>query len=98
MDRVSQDSYPSKSIPREPGRLESKHAVKFSKGTLPQIKIRGGKGPSQGVIQKCEPHERSPCAPKFEERSHAEWHGVWRNIFTSSRVRTKLRFHSSIEA
>ena len=32
-------------------------------------KIRERKGPSRGVIQNREPHERSPCAPKFEERS-----------------------------
>ena len=30
------------------------------------------KGPSRGVIQKGEPHERSPCAPKFEERTPEE--------------------------
>ena len=28
---------------------------------------RERKGPSQGVIQKCEPQERNPCAPKFED-------------------------------
>ena len=37
-----------------------------------KIKIRERKGPSRGIIPKCEPHERSPCAPKFEERSHEE--------------------------
>ena len=31
-----------------------------------------GKGPSRGVIPDCAPHERGPCAPKFEERSHEE--------------------------
>ena len=65
---MSQDSYPRKSILREPGMLGSKHAVKFSKGTWHQIKIRARKGPSRGLIQKCAPHERSPCAPKFEDR------------------------------
>ena len=45
---VSQDSYPSESVLREPGKLESKHAVKFSKG---------------GIIQKCAPHERSAVHP-----------------------------------
>ena len=48
------------------------HAVKFSKDTWHQIKIRERKGPSRGIIQKCEPHERSLCAPKFWERSHEE--------------------------
>ena len=69
---ASRDSYPRKSILREPGRLGSKHAVKFSTGTWHQIKIRERNGPSRGIIQKCAPHESSPCAPKFEERSHEE--------------------------
>ena len=51
--------------------MGSKHPVKFSKGTWHQ-KNRDRKGPSQGINQKCEPHERSPCAPKFGERSHEE--------------------------
>ena len=72
MGCISQDSYPRKSILREPGRLGSKHAVKFSKGTWHQMYIRERKGPSRGIIQKCAPHERSLCAPKFEERSHEE--------------------------
>ena len=69
---VSQDSHPRNSVLREKGKLGSKHAVNFSKGTWHQIKIRERKGPSRGIIPKCEPHERSPCAPKFEERSHEE--------------------------
>ena len=28
-------------------------------------KNRERKGPSRGLIQKCAPRERSPCAPKF---------------------------------
>ena len=40
MGCVSQDSYPRKSIPREEGRLGSKHAVKYFKCTWHQIKIR----------------------------------------------------------
>ena len=69
---VSQGSYPRKSVLREQGRLGSTHTVKFSKSTWPKIKIRERKGPSRAIIQKCEPHERSPCAPKFEERSQEE--------------------------
>ena len=42
---VSPDSYPRKSIPGEPGKLGSKHTVKFSKGTSHQIKIREKKCP-----------------------------------------------------
>ena len=69
---ASQDSYLTKCIVREPGKLGSKHAVKFSIGTWHQIKIRERKGPWRGIIQKCPPHERSPGAPKFGERSHEE--------------------------
>ena len=53
-------------------KLGSKHTVKFSEGTRHRVKIRERKGPSQGVMQKCEPHERKPCAPKFEERTQEE--------------------------
>ena len=35
-------------------------------------KNRERKGLSRRIIQKCEPHERGPCAPKFGERSHEE--------------------------
>ena len=56
----------------ELGKLELKHSVKFSKGTWHQIKIRERNGPSRGIVQKCAPHERSPCAPTPEERSHEE--------------------------
>ena len=41
--------------------------LRFSKGTLNRAKFRERKGPSQGVIQKCELQERSPCAPKFNK-------------------------------
>ena len=72
---VSQQSYPRKSILRKSGRLGSKHAVKFSGGARRRIGVRDGvrgSGLSRGFIQKCAPHERSPCAPKFEDRSHEE--------------------------
>ena len=62
----------STQLGREEGNLGSKRAVKFSKGTWHQIKIWERKSPSRGTIQKCEPHERSPCPPKFGERSHEE--------------------------
>ena len=71
---VSPDSYPRKSILRELRKLGTKHAVKFSKGTWHQIKIRERKGPSRSIIQKCALHERSLCAPNFEERSHETLH------------------------
>ena len=93
---------PRKSILRRTGKFGSKHAVKFSKGTWHQIEIRGRKGPSQEGIPKCKPHERSTCVPKFgkkwrEETLHQERFTrrvAWKlaNIFTNSRMRTKLRF------
>ena len=55
----SQDSYPRKSILREPGILGSKHTVKFSTATWHRIKIRERKGPSRGIIPKCARHGRS---------------------------------------
>ena len=73
---VSQDSYPKKSVQQKVGKMGSNasagHTVKFPGGTSHQIKIRERKGPPRGVIQKCEPHEGNPCAPRFEERSHEE--------------------------
>ena len=37
-----------------------------------QIKIRERKGPSRGIIQMWELHERNPCAPRFEDRTQEE--------------------------
>ena len=69
---VFQASYPRKSFQSEPGKLGTEREVKFSNGTWHQIKIRERKGPSRGITRKCARHERSLCAPKFEERSHEE--------------------------
>ena len=49
-----------------------KRSLQFSKGTLHPVKIWERKGPSQGVIHRSEPHERSPIAPKIEHRSLEE--------------------------
>ena len=48
---------------------DRQHAVKFSKGTWRQKKNWERKGPSRGIILKCEAHERSPCAPRFEKKT-----------------------------
>ena len=109
---ASQDSYPKKSILQKVRKKGSNasagHTVKFSGGTWHQIKIRERKGPPRGTIQKCEPHERNPCAPRFEERSH-EGHNKARELgpqssvglgekhFTSSKIRTRPRFCSPVE-
>ena len=52
--------------------LGSNCTVRFSEGTLHPVKIRERKGPSKEVIQKCEPQERNPCAPKFDDRTQEE--------------------------
>ena len=61
-----------KYIQREQGNLGSKHAVNFSKGTSNQIKILEERVHREELPPKCAPHERSPCPPKLEERSHEE--------------------------
>ena len=45
--------------------------VKFTKAIARHTKIRD-QNPSLGLICPGEPHERSPNAPKFEDRSHEE--------------------------
>ena len=62
---VSRDSHSRKSV-RDQITPSNSPRVRFTKQKF------GRKGPSRGVIQKCEPHERSPCAPRFEERSQDE--------------------------
>ena len=61
-------SDPKKSTPRTTGqtRLNASagHAAKFSGRTWHEIQIRERKGPSRGVIQKGEPHERRPSLRK----------------------------------
>ena len=73
---MSQNSDPKKSVLRKAGqtRLNASagHAFKFSGRTWCEIQIRERKGPSRGVIQKSEPHERNPCAPGFEEQQPEE--------------------------
>ena len=88
--------------------MRSNHAVKFSKSTWHHIEFRERKDPSRGFIHKCEPHERSLTRPSLR-RGHkrkpctkkdapVEQHGTWRNIFTSSKIRTKLRSTLPFEA
>ena len=62
----------SKSISRKgPTFLGPKRSLHLSKGTLRSVKF-GKKGPSQGITQHSDPHERGPYAPKFEDRSQEE--------------------------
>ena len=41
-------------------------------GHVAPHKVRERKGPSRGVIQKCELHERNACGPTFEDRTQVE--------------------------
>ena len=52
--------------------LEPIKRVRFTKSTPRQASIREKKGPSLGKIQVKVPHQRSPFAMKFEDRSHEE--------------------------
>ena len=63
---LSQDSYPRRFFYVKKGRLGPKYAVRFSKGTSHRKKF------GKERVHRCEPHERSPCAPSFEERSQDE--------------------------
>ena len=110
MGCVSQDSYPRKSSLRGKGKFHQNTPSSSPKapGTKFKIRERKKKGPSRGIIPKCEPHERSPCAPKFGESSHEE---TWRqercgrrvawdlakNIFKLKNA-DKTTFYSSIES
>ena len=109
---VSQDSDPKKSTLRKLGELRlnasAGHTVKFSGSTWHRIKIREREGPCRGIIPKCEPHERNPCAPRFEDRSHEEtsreksWarEAAWNlaKTFISSKNKDKTIFYSPVEA
>ena len=66
---VFQDMTPPKSILRKSTDMpKTIQRVKFKKATARHTKIRD-QNPSLGYICPGEPHERSPNAPKFEDRS-----------------------------
>ena len=69
---VFQDMKPPKSILRKsPDMPKTIQRVKFKKAIARHTKIRD-QNPSLGYICPGEPHERSPNAPKFEDRSQEE--------------------------
>ena len=69
---VFQDMTPPKSILRKCTDMRKPiQCVKFTKAIARHIKIRD-QNPSLGFFCPGEPHERSPNAPKFEERSQEE--------------------------
>ena len=69
---VFQDITPPKSILRKGTDMPKPiQRVKFTKAIARHTKIRD-QNPSLGYICPGEPHERSPNAPKFEDRSQEE--------------------------
>ena len=56
---------PKKSFPLKSDKIGSTCTVTFSQGTWHRIKIRERKGPSEGVLRKCEPQDGNPFAPTF---------------------------------
>ena len=69
---VFQDMTPPKSILRKSTDMPKPiQRVKFTKAIARHTKIRD-QNPSLGYICPGEPHERSPNAPKFEDRSQEE--------------------------
>ena len=69
---VFQDMKPPKSILRQSSDMQKPiQCVKFTKAFARHTKIRD-QNPSLGYLCPGEPHERSPNAPKFEDRSQEE--------------------------
>ena len=69
---VFQDMTPPKSILRKSSDMQKPiQRVKFTKAIARHTKIRD-ENPSLGKICPGEPHQRSPNAPKFEDRSQEE--------------------------
>ena len=69
---VFQDMTPPKSILRKSTDMPKPiQSVKFKKAIARHTKIRD-QNPSLGYICPGEPHQRSPNAPKFEDRSQEE--------------------------
>ena len=70
--RTKSHRNPNRFLRKSTKSLGPKRSVQFSKGTIRHGKIGKIKGPSQGVTGQCEPHDRSPHAPKIEDRTHEE--------------------------
>ena len=69
---VFQDMKPPKSILRKSSDMQKPiQRVKFTKAIARHTKIRD-QNPSLGLLCPGEPHQRSPNAPKFEDRSQEE--------------------------
>ena len=69
---VFQDMKPPKSILRKSSDMQKPiQRVKFTKSIARHTKLRD-QNPSLGYICPGEPHQRSPTAPKFQDRSQEE--------------------------
>ena len=87
LECVFHDMKPPKSILRKSSHMQKPiQCVKFTKAIARHAKNRD-QNPSLGMICPGDPHQRSPNAPKFEDRSQeeTEWQdvkqrGSWRSI------------------
>ena len=100
---VFQDMKPPKSILRRSSDIQKPiQRVKFTKAIARHTKIRD-QNPSLGYICPGEPHQRSPNAPKFEDRSseETEWQeqgareAAWKLAKSVLNSRRKTEQHSS---
>ena len=94
---VFQDMTPPKSILRKSTDMPKPiQRVKFKKAIARHTKIRD-QNPSLGYICPGEPHERSPNAPKFEDRSQeeTEWQeqGAREAAWKLAKIVFKLKEH-----
>ena len=96
---VSQNSDPKKSILRKAGQTRlyasAGHAFKFSGRTWYEVQIREREGPSRGVIQKGEPHERKETSRQEEYARKAAWY-LAREIF-KLKGEDKATFYSLVD-
>ena len=97
---VFQDMKPPKSLLRK--MQKPIQCVKFTKAIARHTKIRD-QNPSLGLICPGEPHQRSPNAPKFEDRSQeeTEWQeqgareAAWKLAKSVLNLRSETEQHSS---
>ena len=94
---VFQDMKPPKSILRKSTNMQRPiQRVKFTKAIARHTKIRD-QNPSHGYICPGEPHQRSPNAPKFEDRSQeeTEWQeqGAHKAAWKLAKSGLKLKEH-----
>ena len=100
---VFQDMKPPKPILRKSSDMQKPiQRVKFTKAIAPHTKIRD-QNPSLGCICPGEPHQLSPSAPKFEDRSEeeTEWQeqgareAAWKLAKSVLKFKDKKEQHSS---